>query len=716
MTMHIKEPGTFRVLAVDDEDSILDLYKSVLSWKPAQEGNQSEMSKLEEELFGKSKLPQEVNYVFDLTVCRQGDEAVSLVRQAIEQKNPFAVVLLDVRMPPGPDGVSTAVLIREKDPMIEILMVTGFSDVDPADIARRVTPPHKLLYMQKPFHPHEIYQFVCTLCSKWKNENIIKNYNEKLLLELEAQTSALSRANRELTEEIRIREESERALRESESKYRDLFEKSSDHLYLHDLEGNLVSTNLAFKDECGYDEKYLQLRNIRDLIPDRFKNKFDDYLKRIREKGHDEDIMVLLTRDSREIVVEYKNKLILDSHGNPFAVRGSGRDVTEKLKMEEQKQRLETQMMRMQRMEAIGTLAGGIAHNFNNLLMGILGNASIASLEMDPSHQVQRNLENIKALVQSGSRLTRQLLEYSKGGTCEVEAISLNDLINRISETFGETRKDIHIHRHFEDDPCPVDADRGQIEQVLLNLFVNAGEAMTGGGDLFVSTKIVSDNEITGKPFKPQPGQYIRMMVRDTGTGIDNKDLEHIFEPFFTTKGLAGGTGLGLSSVYGIVKAHGGYIEARSKKDAGTTFTIYLPASARAVIRESSSAPDLVFGNETILLVDDEEIILETSERLLCYLGYSVIKAEGGEEAINIYRANRDRIHLVILDLVMPRVGGKAVFDALIAMNPDVRVIVSSGYSIDGQAQEIMARGGRCFIQKPFDIKELSAKIRDCLV
>jgi len=711
-----KEPDTFRVLAVDDEDSILDMYKNVLCWKPAGEENLSEMSKLEEELFGKSNQPQEVNYVFDLTVCRQGDEAVSLVRQAIEQKNPFAVVLLDIRMPPGPDGVSTAVLIRAKDPMIEMLMVTGYSDVDPADIARRVTPPHKLLYMQKPFHPHEIYQFVCALCSKWKNENIIKHYNERLLQELERQTAALTNANSELMEEIRIREESEKALRESESKYRDLFEKSSDHLYLHDLEGNLISTNLAFKNECGYNEQYLHLRDIRDLIPDRFKNKFDDYLKRIREKGHDEDIMILLTRDGREIVVEYKNTLILDSQGNPFAVRGSGRDVTERLKMEEQKLRFETQMMRMQRVEAIGTLAGGIAHNFNNLLMGILGNASIASLEMDQSHQIQRNLENIKALVQSGSRLTRQLLEYSKGGTCEVEPIPLNDLINRMAETFGETRKDIHIHRHFEDDPCPIDADKGQIEQILLNLFVNAGEAMTEGGDLFISTKIVSNNEITEKPFKPKSGQYVRLMVRDTGIGIAADVLEHIFEPFFTTKGLAGGTGLGLSSAYGIVKAHGGYIEVHSQKDAGTTFIIYLPASTRAVIRESDAAPDLVFGNETILLVDDEEIILDTSERLLRYLGYSVINARGGEEAISIYRANRDRIHLVILDLVMPGVGGKAVFDAVIKINPDARVIISSGYSIDGQAQDIMARGGRCFIQKPFDIKDLSAKIRDCLM
>jgi two-component system, cell cycle sensor histidine kinase and response regulator CckA len=714
--MKKKEPESFRVLAVDDEDSILDLYRSVLSRESELVRDQSEISDLEKQLFGNAKPAPTVNYFFDLTVCRQGDEAVSIVRQAMEQNNPFALVLLDIRMPPGPDGVKTAELIRALDPMIEILLVTGYSDVDPVEISHRITPPHKLLYLQKPFHPQEIFQFVCTLCSKWKNETIIRDYNERLLVQLQQQTNALKDANEGLLEEIKIREESEKALRESEEKYRDLFEKSSDHLYLHDLEGNLISTNLAFKSECGYNEEYLHLKNIRDLIPDRYKDKFDEYLKRVIEKGYDEDIMMLLTKDGKQLIVEYKNTLIRDSLGNPVAVRGSGRDVTERLKIEEQKQRLEMQIMRMQRMEAIGTLAGGIAHNFNNLLMGILGNASIASLETDPDHQIQRNLENVKTLVQSGSRLTRQLLEYSKGGGCEVEPIALNDLVKNISETFGETRKDIHIHHSFEDGNCPVDADQGQLEQVLLNLFINAGEAMLEGGDLFLSTKIISGNEITDKPFRPKSGQYVRLMVRDTGIGIDDNALEHIFEPFFTTKGLVGGTGLGLSSVYGIIKAHSGYIEVHSKKGAGTTFIIYLPASTRTMITETPGAAEIVFGNETILLVDDEKIILETSERLLCYLGYSVLKAGSGEEAINIYNANRDRIDIVILDLVMPGMGGNAVFEALMKINPDVRIMISSGYSVDGQAREIMGRGGRGFIQKPFDIKELSAKIRNILM
>jgi len=704
----------FRVLAVDDEESILELYRQVLSRKGRDKKRASEMSDLEARLFGKPQSEPASAFFFDLTVCRQGDEAIEKVKDSIIEGRPFALVLLDIRMPPGPDGVAAAEAIRALDPMIEILIVTGYSDIDPAEIANRVSPPHKLLYIQKPFHPQEIYQFVCTLCSKWKNEAFIRAYNQRLLSHIEAQTKELQKTNKELRAEIKIREESETALRDSEGKFRDLFEKSSDHLYLHDLEGNLVHSNLSFKAECGYDEEFLHLRNIRDLIPERYVHKFDEYLKRIIEKGYDEGVMILQALDGRELVIEYKNSLIRDTEGRPVAVRGAGHDVSERLRNEEERHRLEMQLVQMQRMEALGTLSGGIAHNFNNLLMGILGNASLAALEIDPNHELQRNLNNIKTLVECGSRLTRQLLEYSKGGEYEVAPVDLNALIKKTSDAFGATRKDIRIHHRF-DEAFAIDGDRGQIEQVLMNLFVNAADAMPAGGELFLGTKKISHLEITDKPFNPKPGDYLLLSFRDTGIGMDKDTLEHIFEPFFTTKGLTKGTGLGLASVYGIIKAHGGYIDVKSAKGEGATFLIYLPLSAKKIIRETSPDQDIVYGNETILIVDDENIILETSERLLCYLGYSVIKAQGGREAIEVFSANSDRIDLVILDLVMPEIEGGLVFDTLVKIKKDVKVMLSSGYDLDSKAQDIIGRGCRGFIQKPFDIKELSSKIREVL-
>jgi two-component system cell cycle sensor histidine kinase/response regulator CckA len=708
------KPKYFRILAVDDEEPILALYREVLLKKSENEGALSEMSDLEAELFGKTKQTPIPEYAFDLATCHQGDEAIAAVKKAVEEDNAFSLVLLDIRMPPGPDGVQTAEAIRSLDPMIEILLVTGYSDMDPVDIAERISPPHKLLYIQKPFHPQEIFQFVCTLCSKWENETFIKNYNQRLLSHIEEQTEELKKANEGLREEIKIREESETALRESEKKFRDFFEKSSDHLYVHDLDGNLISSNLAFKTECGYNEEYLRFRNIRDLIPDRYIDKFDEYLKRIVEKGYDEDIMILLARDGRELVVEYKNSLICDSEGKPVAVRGAGRDISERLKIEEQKHQLEIQLMRMQRMEAIGTLAGGIAHNFNNLLMGILGNASLADLEIDANSLIHRNMENIKTLVESGSKLTRQLLDYSKGDTYEVQPVDLSLLIKKTADALGETRKDIRIHYQL-DDQCNIEADKGQIEQVLFNLFINSADAMPSGGDLILETKKISHLEITGKPFKAKPGDYVRFILEDNGIGMEEGTIEHIFEPFFTTKGLAKGTGLGLASTYGIVKAHGGYIDVKSKKGEGTSFIIYLPVSTKKIIIEAPADQNIVYGNETILLIDDEKIVLETSERLLCYLGYSVMKAQGGREAIDIFSVNHDRIDLVILDLVMPEIGGGLVFDTLVKIKKDIKVIISSGYNADGKVHEIIERGCKGFIQKPFDIKELSKKIREVL-
>jgi len=230
--------------------------------------------------------------------------------------------------------------------------------------------------------------------------------------------------------------------------------------------------------------------------------------------------MILLTRDGKELVLEYKNYLIRDSEGKPVAVRGSGRDISERLRVEKQKHNLEMQLMRMQRMEALGTLAGGIAHNFNNLLMGILGNASLASLEIDANHKVQQNLENIRALVDSGSRLTRQLLDYSKGKANEVKPIDLNMVVKMTAEAFGGSRKDIHIHYRLED-ACNIDADQGQIEQILFNFFINAADAMPSGGDIFLEKKIVSNPEVAGKPINVKTGDYARLIIKDTGTGMD---------------------------------------------------------------------------------------------------------------------------------------------------------------------------------------------------
>ena len=395
--------------------------------------------------------------------------------------------------------------------------------------------------------------------------------------------------------------------------------------------------------------------------------------------------------------------------------RGIMRDITERKTAEEDRKRLEAQLIYAQRMESIGTLASGIAHNFNNLLMGIQGNTSLMILETDRDHPHYKMLKNIERQVQSGSKLTGQLLGYARKGKYEIKPVDLNKLLQETSDTFRDTRKEIRVHRDFDSDLLGIDADHGQIEQILLNLFVNAADAMPTGGDLYLRTKNVTSKDIVGKPYQPKHGNYVMLEVRDTGTGMDQKTQARIFEPFFTTKGLAKGTGLGLASAYGIVKAHGGYIEVDSEQGHGTAFKIFFPGSNKSLTETKTISDELLTGDETILLVDDEDIVIEAGEQMLSTLGYNVLVARGGMEALEIFKRNYKIIDMVLLDMIMPDMGGGEAFDRMKSINSGVKVLLSSGYSINGQAGEILDRGCNAFIQKPFNLTQLSQKVREVL-
>ncbi|HED00608.1 MAG TPA: response regulator [Proteobacteria bacterium] len=280
---------------------------------------------------------------------------------------------------------------------------------------------------------------------------------------------------------------------------------------------------------------------------------------------------------------------------------------------------------------------------------------------------------------------------------------------------FGRTKKDITIREKYDPDLCTVEADQGQIEQVLLNLYVNAWHAMPAGGDIYLETNNVILDESYIKPYKVQPGRYAKISITDTGVGMDETIRRRVFEPFFTTKEMGRGSGLGLASAYGIIKNHGGIINVYSEKGHGTTFTIYLPASEKKIVREKGMSVMMVKGTETILFVDDEEMIRNVGQELLEELGYKVLIARDGEEAVNIYKANKDGIDLVILDMIMPGTGGGEAYDRLKGIDPGIRVLLSSGYSINGEAAKILERGCSGFIQKPFDMQGLSTKIREIL-
>jgi len=340
-------------------------------------------------------------------------------------------------------------------------------------------------------------------------------------------------------------------------------------------------------------------------------------------------------------------------------------------------------------MEAIGTLAGGIAHDFNNLMMGMQGNISLILYDAETSRPYYNRLKNIEKLIQSGSELTRQLLAYARKGKYEVKPINLNQIVKYNSETFGRTKKNITIHREFAEDLSAIKADESQIGQVLINLYINAADAMPDGGELILKTMNVTHRKMKNKRYDPKPGPYVLLQVTDNGAGMDEKTIERIFEPFFTTKEMGGGSGLGLASVYGIIKGHGGYIDVDSEKGRGTTFSIYLPASDQYV-REAPEPNDrIIKGDETILLVDDEEVVIDVAGQLLKKLGYHVIEAGSGREAIQLFRKQCDKIDMVILDMIMPDIGGGEVYDRIKEIDSQVKVLLSSGYSIGGQATDV---------------------------
>ncbi len=387
-------------------------------------------------------------------------------------------------------------------------------------------------------------------------------------------------------------------------------------------------------------------------------------------------------------------------------------EIQEREQMTREKESLHDQLLQAQKMEAIGTLAGGIAHDFNNLLMGIQGNVEMMALDMGPSHAHSGRLKTIRDCVQSGARLTQQLLGFARMGKYEVKPTDINALVRNSVDMFGRTRQELRIALKCVEKVWAVEVDRGQIEQVLLNLLINAWQAMPDGGSLYLETanEILDDRQVL--PHGAEPGNYVKITITDTGTGMDPATMERIFDPFFTTKTVGRGTGLGLASAYGIVRNHGGFMDVSSRKEQGTIFSIHLkatdaPLGDATVIRASAQE-----GNETILLVDDDPLILDVGQAMLAALGYAVLVAKDGKEAVEIYRSDGDRIRLVILDMIMPDMGGGQTYDQLKEVDPGVNVLLSSGYSIDGQATAILNRGCNGFIQKPFDLQSLSEKVR----
>ncbi len=497
--------------------------------------------------------------------------------------------------------------------------------------------------------------------------------------------------------------------RQAEKLYRSLLNSSADAIAIYNLSGEVQYISPSFTEIFGWQLDELKGRQI-PFVPEAEKASSIAEIRRLLDTGVPTRNFQTrrLTKDGRLLDIYISASKYEDNDGNPMGILVFLKDVTEAKSME-------MQLYRTQKIEALATLAGGIAHDFNNLLMGIQGHISLLQIECEKEGRPRDSLAHIEHYVQRGVYLTKQLLGLSREGKYEVKPTDTNKLIQQCAEMFGQTKKEIVIHRNFPGDIWPVEVDRGQIEQVLLNLFVNAGQAMPEGGALRLSTRNVMLDEPAAERHRLPPGRYTQIRVTDTGTGIPEEIIDRVFDPFFTTKIKESGTGLGLASAYGIIKNHGGSIQVESDIGQGTTFTIYLPATPKKVREEKPQSTDLLTGEETILLVDDEDMITEVGRELLETIGYRVMTAASGEEAMAIFQNEKDRIDLVILDMIMPGINGSELFDRLKALKPEIRTLLSSGYSLDGLAAQILERGCNGFIQKPFRLDTLSQKVREVL-
>ena len=533
---------------------------------------------------------------------------------------------------------------------------------------------------------------------RMKNGDIRYGLMSAVVIELNGVPHILS-----ITRDITERKHEEQKLRESTELISAIFDHVQAGIFLIDsTHHRIVNANRMAAEMCGAAKEELVGKTCHRYICPANAGSCP-----IADCGQtvDRSERVLLTADGKEIPVLK----------TAVPVRIAGRDyiLESFIDIREQK-RLAVQLLQAQKMEAIGTLAGGIAHDFNNMLMGIQGIASLMMLDFDPAHPQYERLKLIEDQVKSGADLTRQLLGFARGGRYEVKPTDINGIIRKSSSMFGRTRKEIAIHQKLEKEIWTVEVDQGQMEQVFLNLYVNAWQAMPGGGDIYLETQnVVWDAH--DQPGLDKPGRYVKISVSDAGMGMDEKTMGRIFDPFFTTKGLGRGTGLGLAMVYGIIKGHGGAIQVNSEPGRGTTFDIHLPASDKSIVEEKALPGEVLRGSETILLVDDEKMVLEVGRDMLAALGYRVFAAGSGQEAVAVFMEKKEEIDLVILDMIMPGISGGETFDRLREVDPGIAVLLCSGYSVDNRVQEILDRGCRGFLQKPFSLGILSKRVREAL-
>lgn len=515
-----------------------------------------------------------------------------------------------------------------------------------------------------------------------------------------------------LEEKIKELEKSRDCVEESRKQYKKLFDSTLDGVYSTDENNRFVQLNNAFARLLGFarPEELIGRSSLAFWVDagDR-----DEYVRKLKEKkGLGAYPVRGRKKDGSDLYLEISSTILEDENGRFMGIEGIARDTTERRK-------LENQLRQAQKMEAIGLLAGGVAHDFNNILSAIIGYGNVALMKMADDDPQRMNIEHMLEAADRAAHLTKDLLLFSRKQVSERRAVDLNDIVRKVEKFLRRViGEDVECKTILHNAPIAVSADSHQIEQVLMNLATNARDAMSRGGAFTVATEqVLLDGEFVAAHGYGGTGAYALMTVSDAGAGMDEETRTHIFEPFFTTKEVGKGTGLGLAVVYGIIKQHDGFINVYSEPGKGTTFRIYLPMVAREAVEKTVPPPEEApaRGTETVLLAEDDEALRKLTRTVLADYGYTVLVAVDGEDAVNKFKEHKDRIQLLLFDLIMPKKNGKEAYDEIRKSKPDMKIIFASGYAPDIVRQKVSLEPDTHLVYKPLSPMALLRKVRSVL-
>jgi len=699
-----------RVLIVDDNPAIHDDFRKIL--RPGEDSGAA-LDAAETALFGSTPDLEGPQPAFEIASAFQGQEGVTAVKKALDEGLPYALAFVDVRMPPGFDGVETTQRIWAIDPDIQIVICTAYSDYSWEEMFAKIGNDDRMVILKKPFDTVEALQLAHALTEKWWLSLQSRQKIEDLEKMVDERTRGLRQANDKLQIEIEERKRTESMLRESEDRFSSAFAYApiGEALVLPD--GRFSKVNRALCQLLGYTEAEMLTRTFQEIThPENLRANVENMKRMLAgEIASYHTEKRYLHALGHPVTVLLDVSLVRNDQGQPLHFIAQVQDITEKKK-------LEAQLFQSQKMETVGKLAGGIAHEFNSIMTAILGQSEMLIGDLPPQSPQGKNAIEIRHAANRAAKLTAQLLAYGRKQILQPRALNLNEIIANSQNMFRHlTGENVEMRILAAPDLKLVHADAGQIEQVIMNMAMNARDAMPQGGKFTIETANVSlDENQAGKEAELKPGDYVLLTISDTGRGMSAEVKQRIFEPFFSTKGVGQGTGLSLATCYGIIKQSGGHISVISEQHRGTTFKIYLPQLRGADARPAPGPSDLPRGTETILLVEDDAALRTMAATFLERLGYTVLSASHGVEALDLLGQLRGTsIDLLFTDVVMPHMNGKDLSDRVLKLHPQTKVLFTSAYAENEIVHQGELSPGLALLQKPFAPTTMAHKVREIL-